>query len=41
MNLNFHNSELGINQTDEVCTKNGLMVSVDPINEREEKEDIL
>ena len=40
MNLNFHNSELGINQTDEVCTKYGFMVSVDPISDREEKEDI-
>ena len=40
MNLNFHNSELGINQTDEVCTKYGFMVSVDPISNREEKEDI-
>ena len=40
MNLNFHNSELGINQTDEVCSKDGFMVSVDPISNREEKEDI-
>ena len=40
MNLNFHNSEFGINQTDEVCTKYGFMVSVDPISDREEKEDI-
>ena len=40
MNLNFHNPELGINQTDEVCTKYGFMVSVDPISNREEKEDI-
>ena len=40
MNHNFDNPELGINQTDEVCTKSGFMVSVDPISNREEKEDI-
>ena len=40
MNHNFDNPELGINQTDEVCTKYGFMVSVDPISNREEKEDI-
>ena len=40
MNHNFDNPELGINQTDEVCTKSGFMVSVDPISSREEKEDI-
>lgn len=38
--LNFPDSEVKINETEEVCSKYGGMVSVDPIASAEETEDV-
>jgi hypothetical protein len=39
MDSNFRNSELDIDSTEEVCSKSGFMVSVDPLGDKEEIND--